>query len=115
MNRERCDASAFLHQYQSFSSKMIGRIKHQLNFYHEAFQNIPHDVEVLEYGAGPSLMSTISSSTKASEIVLAEHVENNRMAISQWLNNDSNAFDWSSHFEYVVKELEGQTSSVASC
>ena len=102
MYRERCDASAFLHQYHSFSSKMIGRIKHQ---------NIG-DVEVLEYGAGPSLMSTISSVTKASEIVLAEHAKNNRKAISQWLNKDSNTFDWSSHFDYVVKELEGQTSSV---
>ena len=105
--REKFDSASFLQQYHTFP-KMGGRIRHQLKFYHEAFKNIPCGVKVLEYGAGPSLSAIISSATKGSEIVLAEYTLENRKALSEWLDNDPNAFDWSPHFDYVVKELEGK-------
>ena len=99
------DTGAYLKIYD-FKSSRMDRLKHVLKFYHNAFLDIPSGVSVLDYGAGPVLMSTISAATKASEIVLAEFVPSNRKALYQWLNNDSGAFDWSPHFSYVVEELE---------
>ena len=104
MYRAKFNAASFLDQYHTFL-KMGGCIKHQFNFYHVAFQNIPCGVQVLEFGAGPSLSSVISA---ASEIILTDYTESNRKALCQWLNRDNDAFDWSPHFHYVVKKLEGK-------
>jgi 2-polyprenyl-3-methyl-5-hydroxy-6-metoxy-1,4-benzoquinol methylase len=107
---ETFDAASYLKQYFQFEDPDTARrTKHTLRFYHNAFQTLPTGVRVLDYGAGPVLMSTISAATKASEIVLADFVENNRTALWQWLDNVPEAFDWSPHFGYVVKELEGKT------
>ena len=43
-------------------------LQHTFRCYHEAFQNLPSDVKVLDYGAGPVVISTISAATKASQI-----------------------------------------------
>ena len=110
MYREKFNATSFLEHYHTFPT-MGGRIRHQLNFYHDAFKTIPSGVEVLEYGAGPSISSSISAAAKASEIILADYTESNRKALCQWLNTDADAFDWSPHFNYVVKQLEGKDDS----
>ena len=108
---EKFSTSSFLDGYHRFSSQIPGvrgRIIHQLEFYHDAFQSIPSGVRILDYGAGPSIMPCISSVTKASEIILADYTESNLKALSQWLNGDHDAFDWSPHFEYVIRQLEGK-------
>ena len=107
MYKAKFNAAPFLDQYHTFL-KMGGRIKHQMNFYHVGFQNIPCSVQVLEFSAGPSLSSVISAATKASQIILTDYTESNRKALCQWLNRDNDAFDWSLHFHYVVKKLEGK-------
>ena len=63
-------------------------------------------MKVLDYGAGPVIASTISAATKASEIILADYIEDNCFSLRQWLNCDSQAFDWSPYFSYVVETLE---------
>ena len=104
--RERFDVAAFLSQYYS---TVHGRIEHQLTFFHDSFKDLPNGVRVLEYGAGPTLMCTISAATKASEIVLAEYAEKNRNALNLCLSADPEAFDWSPQFNFVVKQLEGKS------
>ena len=80
---------------ERFPDIISGRLKHTLRCYHEAFQTIPHGVTVLDYGAGPVIMSTISAATKASEIVLSDYTDSNRIALRQWLDGERAAFDWS--------------------
>ena len=82
-----------------------------LRCYHDAFQSLPFGLSILDYGSGPSVLSTISSATKASEIVLSDYTERNRRALHQWWARDPDAFDWSSFFSYVVKDLEKETDS----
>ena len=82
--------------------------RHMLRCYHGAFQSLPNNVTVLDYGSGPSVRATISAAVKASEIVLSDYVPANRQAIRDWLENKHDAFDWTPHFSYVVKELEGK-------
>ena len=78
-----------------------------LDLYHQAFQSLPTGLRILDYGTGPAILTTISAATKASEIVLSDYSEVCRIALYQWLAGDSEAFDWSPYFSYVVKELEG--------
>ena len=54
-------------------------------------------------------MTAIPAASKSSEIVLCEYTERNRNALRQWLSGDSEAFDWSPHFSYVVRDLEGKS------
>ena len=68
---------------------------HSLQCLHESFQSVPNGVKVLDFGAGPVMLSTISAATKASEIVLADYSEANLASLRQWLQNDLQAFDWS--------------------
>ena len=86
-------------------------VHHILRCYHDAFQSLPSGLSILDYGSGPAILTTISSAAKASEVVLSDYTEGNRRALRQWLARDPNAFDWSSFFSYVVKELEGKTDS----
>lgn len=86
-------------------------VYHSLQCYHDAFQSLPSDLRILDYGSGPSFLTTISCATKASEIVLSDYTEGNRKALRQWLARDPNAFDWSALFRYVVIGLEGNTES----
>ena len=102
--------SVFLSKYYNATSRSDVSIflKHKLQCFHESFQTVPDGVKVLDYGAGPSVALTISAATKASEIVLADYCEESLKFLKKWLNCESDAFDWSPYFAYVVQNLEGK-------
>ena len=104
------DSYAFLKRYFSSdgNSYNLGRMRHTLRCYHDAFETLPNGLKILDYGSGPVMFATISAARKASEIVLSDYADNNCAALRQWLNRDSVAFDWSPHFSYVVRDLEGK-------
>ena len=79
-----------------------------LRCYHDVFQSLPKGLKVLDYGTGPVILTTISATTKASEIILSDYAESSRHALRQWLEKDPDAFDWSPHFRRVVRDLEGK-------
>ena len=85
-----------------------GRILFPLECFHEAFQCLPSSLKVLDYGAGPVIMSIISAARTASEIVLSDLAESNLEALRKWLRRDAEAFDWSPYFDHVVQTLEGK-------
>ena len=102
---------AYLENYYTSKgvSYSLNRLQHSLRCYHEAFETLPSGLKILDYGTGASIISTISASTKASEIFLSDYTDSNRKALRQWLDGDSAAFDWSQSFTYVVKTLEGKS------
>ena len=65
------------------------------------------NLKILDYGCGATMIYDINATTKASEIVLAEYTEPNRVFIQKWLDKDPSAHDWSSYFKQVVQTLEG--------
>ena len=104
------DASAYLRSLYSSVDVLCRREKHMLRCYHDALQSLPSstDLKVLDYGSGPVILGAISVAKNASEIVLSDYLDKNRKALQQWLDGDSAAFDWSPHFRFVVRDLEGK-------
>lgn len=89
------------------------RVLFQLENFHEAYQRLPRSLRVLDYGAGPAILSVISAAEYASEIVLSDYATSNRESLKKWLRKDSTAFDWSSYFDHVVQKLEGKGETEA--
>ena len=71
------------------------------------------DLRVLDFGSGPVIQNCISAAAFASEVVFCDISPANREAIQKWLDRDTDAFDWSPHFDYVVKTLEGRSEEEA--
>ena len=65
-------------------------------------------LKVLDYGCGPVIMNVISAVPFASEIVLADIVPECLDEVKKWIQNDPTAFNWGSHFDHVVQNLEGK-------
>ena len=88
------------------------RVQFQLIKLHELFQSFdPRSgigPKVLEVGCGPVIQHGISVAAFTSEIVFSDISSSNREAIQKWLDGDADAFNWSPHFDYVVKTLEGK-------
>ena len=80
----------------------------RLESLNRAYQALPPSLKVLEYGAGPTIFTVISTARRASEIVLADVAESNRRALWKWLRRDPTAFNWSPFFDHVVQKLEGK-------
>ena len=87
------------------------RVQFQLDHLHTLFQSLPtgdgHNMTVVDFGCGPVMQHSISAAGHASELVFADIASSNRASIQQWLKKEPGAFDWSPHFDYVVKTLEG--------
>ena len=78
------------------------------------YQTVGHDagLTVLDFGCGPTIHGIISlAQYSASEIVLAEYLEKNRREIHKWIQEDNDAFDWTSIIRHVVVELEEKEES----
>ena len=108
--RDEFDPRVYLEQRRKLSN---GRVQYYLRCYHDAFQSLPQGSKVLDYGSGPSILATISATTKASEIVLSDYTEKNRDTLKKWLMKDPEAFNWSPHFSYVVEKLENKSKEEA--
>ena len=103
--QNKFDSRLYVKRYDDVRDGPAG---HMLRCFHHAFQTVPDNVKVLDYGAGPSLIPSIAAASKPSEIVLAEYAESNRKVLHEWLDEDPAAYDWTPHFNYVVRDLEGK-------
>ena len=99
--------SAYLQKYFT-KNKFNGIQRLLMDSYHEAFLGLPENLSVLDYGSGPSLIAAIFAATKAESIVLSDYVPGNREILREWLTKGPLAFDWTSYFDYVVRQLEGK-------
>ena len=61
---------------------------------------------LLEFGGGPTIQNLISAVPYVNQITFAVHTESERKEIELWKNRKEDAHDWSSHFKYIVKEVE---------
>ena len=94
-------------RYSNIAAKE--RVQFQLDRLHDLFQQFStRELRVLDYGCGPVIQHSISAAPYASEIVFCDISSSCRAAIQKWLTKDPDAFNWSPHFDYVVKTLEGK-------
>ena len=68
----------------------------------------PGSLSVLDIATGPISVYSISIAAYASKIVLAEYAAPNRAALTAWLENQEDAYDWKPYFKMVVTEIEGK-------
>ena len=109
------DALGFLKGYYSDLKDL--KTKSLLENLHKLFSMFGKEktgeLRVLDFGSGPVIQNSISAAAFASEIVFCDISSANREAIQKWLDGDADAFDWSPHFDYVVKTLEGKDENEA--
>ena len=85
-------------------------LKPLYNFYKSYSATHSKGLEVLDLGCGPTIAYVISAAEYASQIVLAEYTEPNRVEITKWIEKHSDAHDWTPFFKYVITEVEGRRS-----
>ena len=107
MDEPEFDTDTYL-QTRFCNVNMKERILFPLEMFHNEFSALPGSLKILDYGTGPVIMSLISASSKASEIIIAEYSPDNRKALRLWLDDKPEAFDWSPYFRHVVCDLEGR-------
>ena len=61
---------------------------------------------MLEFGGGPVITPLISAAPYVDQITFAAYLENERKEVELWKHRKEGAHDWSSHFKYVVNEVE---------
>ena len=103
--RNEFDTQAFLQYYDRLTEYQAQPLRLLHEFYHS--YGSTSCLKVLDYGAGPTVLYSISAALQASEIVLSDYTEQNRAALQHWLKDAPEAHDWTPFFKYVVQSLEG--------
>ncbi|XP_042144333.1 indolethylamine N-methyltransferase-like [Ixodes scapularis] len=83
-----------------------GNIFHQEELHRIFHSDLARGETLLEVGAGPIAWYSFMSSSRFSDIVLSDLVEDNRMELTKWLVKSEDAIDWTSRAEQVAA-LEG--------
>lgn len=68
---------------------------------------------LLEFGGGPVIAQLISAVPYVNEIIFSAYVESERKEVELWKDMKDGAHDWSSHFKFVVNEVENISGDVA--
>ena len=97
----------YLQQYSNKPLRFFALKK--VHEFYQSYASTEAKLKILDIGSGPTIAYTISAAPYAAEIVLSEYTEANRKALSQWLNNDPDAFDWTHTFRHVIVDLEGKS------
>ena len=61
---------------------------------------------LLEFGGGPVISSLISAVPYVDQIIFAAYTEGEQKEIELWTNRKEGAHNWSSHFKYILHEVE---------
>jgi hypothetical protein len=86
----------------------------QLNKFHEFYsklqsnRDLHRQLQILEFGGGPTIYSLISASPYAEGIVFTDYVGRNRAVVESWKNKEVHAPNYRPLIEYVVTTIEGQ-------
>ena len=101
------DVQQYLQGYTDFSPIRCFPVR-ELHKLCAELKVAPASLSVLDIGTGPVIAYSISVAPYASKIVLAEYAAQNRAALTSWLENQKDAYDWLPYFKMIVNELEGK-------
>ena len=114
---DKFDPQAYISEnFRTDNPERVLPLKHLLHFYNTVSVSLDRTLQpsaagltILDFGCGPIPIYQISASMFASEIVMADYTEKNRLFLQQRLSRDAAAHDWSPFFDLVVREWEGKT------
>jgi hypothetical protein len=66
----------------------------------------------LEFGGGPSLLASFILAQQVQSIRFSDYVENNLTAVEDWIQEASNAHDWSDLFDRIIQEYQKQVNII---
>jgi hypothetical protein len=75
-----------------------------------ALRDIPTGLLALEFGGGPVLYSVAALVPHAREIHFCDYLAANLDEVRRWLDNKSDAFDWTPYIKLVLEEEGGPTT-----
>jgi hypothetical protein len=108
------EPSTYLSTYFSLDES-AGRYKvWQLNKFYEFYsklnsnRDLNRQLQILEFGGGPSIYSLVSAAPYAEGIVFTDYVDRNRAVAESWKNKEIHAPNYRPLIEYVVTTIEGQ-------
>src|SRR5262245_17505565 len=102
------DPTAYLKEYYA---DLGAENRALLHFFVEAYQDIPPDSVLLDFGGGPTIYPLIAAATKVKEVHFSDYLEANLHEVRKWLRGDASAFDWHA---FIRATLELEKGSVCS-
>lgn len=74
-----------------------------LKFTAKAFENIPSNGVLLDFGGGPTIYPLIAAADNVAEIHFSDYLEENLKEVHLWLQGEPSAFDWR---EFIKTDLQ---------
>lgn len=84
-----------------------------LEFFAEAYRNLPADAHMLEFGGGPTIYQLITAAANVKEIVFSDYSGANLREVKKWCNEENGAFQWDSFIEESLKLEHKDSGPVA--
>jgi hypothetical protein len=94
--------SAYLHEYYS---DIGGENAALLEFFVAAYQTLPANGTLLDFGGGPTIYPLIGAVPKVKEIHFCDYLEANLEEVRKWVRAEAAAFNWQP-FVKATLELE---------
>ena len=91
---------------QEYYSQIGSENRELLKFFAEAYQDVPAQATMLEFGGGPSLYSLITAAKIAKEIHFSDFLGKNIEEVRSWKNLSKRRFMWRNFFKEAIF-LEG--------
>ncbi len=88
--------------------------KSLLEFFVEAYQGIPKNSLMLEFGGGPTIYQLISAAKHTKEIYFSDHLNRNLNEVKLWRSASLNSFDWNEFFRQslILEGVKKVTKSI---
>lgn len=84
-----------------------------VEFMVKALRNMPPDLLTLEFGGGPTLFAVATLAPHSREIHFCDFVPTSLNEVRCWLEDEPDAFDWSSYIKLTL-EIEGIPTTPAA-
>ncbi len=83
-----------------------------LKFFVHAFEDVPSNGTLLDFGGGPTIYPLIAAAKKVKEIHFSDYLESNLSEVRKWLLAEDSAFDWSMFIQRTLEiEKNGPCSA----
>lgn len=106
--QKRFDAFIPEHYLSEYYSRVGLENRSLLEFFVEAYEDIPPNFKLLELGGGPTIYQLITAAKHAREIHFSDHLDVNLDEVKGWKENKRGAFDWKNFFQEALI-MEGRS------
>ncbi len=102
------DPKEYLNEYYLVEPEIED--KFVVEFMVKALRDMPPDLLILEFGAGPTLFAVAALAPQACEIHFCDYVAASLNEVQRWLDNEADAFNWDPYIKLAL-EKEGRPTT----